>query len=245
MTTTDITLGGGATAATPGSLQIIDSDLFTLKWGDSTYNTERAQKMRYVLMPQAQWDQGVADHLAAHPTSLAVRRWIHRIQQERSEYASMQTCSRIPVDTPDSDEVDFRLWKEMIENPCQYGDDIVEWLDLDAKVMAGPKRWRAAAFWQVKEDEYTAKEWERVLGLLAKAAEQQRVWHEEALAKAFAHQSALATRIQAAWRGYATRTRQTWRDCALCLKHGICVEQVEDQHVCRSCWGEENPVEDD
>lgn len=218
--------------------------LFNLSWGDYVYNTERAQKMRYVLMPQAQWDQGVADHLAAHPNNLAVRRWIERMQKERSEYAAMQARPRIAVDMPDSDELTFRLWKEMQENPCQYGDDIVEWLDLDAQVWAGPKRWRAGAYLQQKEDEENAKHWVRVLGLLAKAAEHQQCWREEALAKAFARQNALATRIQAAWRGHATRTRQTWRDCALCLKHGICVEQVKGQHVCRCCWGETNVAED-
>lgn len=208
------------------------------------YTTERAQKMRYVQMPQAQWDQGVVDHLAAHPNNPAVRRWIERMQTERSEYAAMQAHPRIPVDMPDSDEVDFRVWKDMIENPCQYGDDIVEWLELDEAVCAGPKRWRAGAFWQRREDEENARQWARVLGLLAKAALQEQQWREEALAAAFAHQNVLATRIQAAWRGHAERTRQTWRDCALCLKHGTCVEQVDGLHVCRCCWGEANLVED-
>lgn len=219
--------------------------LFNLKWGDYMYNTEHAQKMRYVQMPQAQWDQGVADHLAAHPNNPVVRRWVERMTAERSEYAAMQARPRVPADMPDSDELTFRLWKEMQENPCQYGDDIVEWLDLDAQVWAGPKRWRAGAYLQRKEDEENAQHWKRVTNLLAKAAREEQTLREERLAKAFARQNELATRIQAAWRGYATRTRQTWRDCAMCLKHGICVEKVGEQHVCRCCWGEVNVVDDE
>lgn len=237
------TLGGGATAATPGR-SLCDPSLFNIKWGDFVYQREYAQKMHYILMPQEQWERGAADHLAAHPHNWAVHQWIARTQAARLEY-QRQASTRIVVERPDSAELEFRVWKDMVENPCQYGDDIVEWLDLDAKVMAGPKRWRAGAFWQVKEDEENAKHWERVLGLLAKAAEQQEQWRQEAIAAEVARENVLATRIQALWRGYSTRCAQPWRDCAKCLKHGICVEQVEGLHVCRCCWGEANPVEDE
>ena len=231
------TLGGGATAAAPGSSCILNPELFSLKWGDSVYERENAQKMHYIRMPQAQWEEGVAGHLEAHPHNYAVRQWIGRMAEQRAEYAR-QTSQRSSVETPDSDEVTFRVWKDMIEEPWKYGDDIVEWLELDAQVCAGPKRWRAAAFWQTKEDEHIAKEWQRVRGLLAREAAAQQ-------ARLVAVADMLATRIQAAWRGYSTRVKQTWRDCAHCLVHEICVEQVEGKHVCRCCYGEANPVEDD
>jgi hypothetical protein len=230
------------------------------------YEREYAQKMHYILMPQEQWESGAASHLAAHPRNWAVHQWIAKTQAARLEY-QQRASQRVVVEMPDADELTFRVWKDMIEEPCKYGDDIVEWLELDEAVMRGPKRWRAGAYWQKREDEYNAKEWQRVLGLLAKAAEQQQIWREEALARktaaaariqaawrayavrcweqAIVRENALATRIQALWRGYSTRVRQTWRDCAKCLKHGICVETLGDEHVCRCCWGEANPVEDD
>lgn len=241
MTYTHITLGGGAMNATPGSSQIINPIFFTLPWGDYFYETEQAQKMLYVQMPEAQWAQGVQDHLASHPTSLAVRRWIGRMEVARAGYAAMQASARIPATLSDSTEVDFRVWKDMIEEPWKYGDDIVEWLELDAKVCAGPKRWRTGAFWQEKEDEYVAKEWGRVQDLLAKAALQQQQWHEEALAVAEARRNHLATRIQALWRGYSTRCRQSWRDCSQCLTHGTCVESVNGEPACHECYDESTP----
>ena len=225
MASMSITLGGGATAATPGS-SLCDSSLFTLKWGDVAYEREYAQKMQYILMPQEQWERGAAGHLAAHPHNWTVHQWIARTQAARVEY-QRQASQRVVVEMPDSDELDFRVWKDMLEEPAKYGDDIVEWLDLDAKVMAGPKRWRAGAVWVRKDEEAAKKEAER------KVVEERKRQH------------ALATRIQALWRGYSTRCRQPWRDCAHCLTHGICVEQVDGEHVCRCCWGEANSVEDD
>jgi len=230
------------------------------------YERDHAQKMHYILMPQEQGERGAADHLAVHSRSWAVHQWIARTQAARLEY-QQRASQRVVVEMPDADELTFRVWKDMAEEPYKYGDDITEWLDLDDEVMRGPKRWRAGAFWQTKEDEYTAKEWQRVLGLLAKAANQQQIWREEAIArqnaaaariqaawrayvvrcweKAFERDTLLATRIQALWRGYSTRVRQTWRDCAKCLTHGTCVETVEEEHVCRCCWGEANLVEDE
>jgi hypothetical protein len=239
----EITLGGGATTATPGSYQIANPALFDLKWGDYMYQREHAQNMRYLEMPDDQWRQGVAGHLAAHPNNPAVRRWVAQMEAERTEH-KRRTSQRVSVEVPDSDELTLRVWKDMIENPCMYGDDIVEWLDLNEQVMRGPKRWRAGAYWQKRQDEEDAKEWKRVLGLLAKAAAQQEQWREEARIAKIAEANALATRIQAAWRGYSTRVKQVWRDCAHCLKHGICVETIGEEHVCRCCWGEANPVED-
>jgi len=201
--------------ATPGSSLLVNPSLFSLNWGNFVFEREYAQKMRYLEMSDDQWQQGVAGHLEAHPHNYAVRQWVARTEAARAE-RKRQTSQRITVETPDSDELTFRVWKDMIENPCMYGNDIVEWLTLDEEVMRGPKRWRAGAFWQIREDEETIKV-----------------------------ENAMATRIQAAWRGYSTRVTQVWRDCAHCLKHGICVEKIGDEHVCRCCWGEANPVEDD
>jgi len=244
MTIEHITLGGGATAAAPGSSLLMNPAVFSLNWGNYMFEREYAQKMHYIQMPQAQWEAGVAGHLAAQPHNYAVRQWVARVEAQRAEFQK-QTSQRVSVEVPDSDELDFRVWKDMIEEPYKYGDDIVEWLDLDAKVCAGPKRWRTGAVWQKREDAQNAKEWARVLDLLAKAAEKQEQWREEAFAAEVARENAMATRIQAVWRGYATRVKQVWRDCAHCLAHGICVETIGDEHVCRCCYGEANPVEDD
>jgi len=214
----NLPLGGGATAATAGRSQaqacLCDPALFSLKWGEHSYQRDYAQKMHYILMPQEQWERGAAGHLAAHPHNWAVHQWIARTQAARQEY-QQRASQRVVVEMPDAEELTFRVWKDMIEEPAKYGDDITEWLELDEAVMRGPKRWRAAAYWIRKAE-----------------AEEQKMRHGS------------ATRIQALWRGYSTRVRQTWRDCAKCLKHGICVEMLGDEHVCRCCWGEANPVED-
>lgn len=227
----NVPLGGGPIETTPGRSQaqacLCDPTLFNLKWGEYTYQREYAQKMHYILMPQAQWEKGAADHLAAHPHNWAVHQWIARTQAARLEY-QRQASNRVVVEMPDADELTLRVWKDMIENPCQYGDDITDWLVLDEEVMRGPKRWRAGAYWIRQAEEEAALE-------ARKAAEEERRMRH-----------VYATRIQALWRGYSTRVRQTWRDCAKCLAHGICVETLDgEHHVCRCCWGEANPVEDD
>ncbi len=221
----------------------MNPDIFSLNWGNFVFEREYAQKMRYLEMPDDQWRQGVAGHLEAHPHNYAVRQWVARTEAARAEHKK-QTSQRVTVETCDSDELDFRVWKDMVENPCMYGDDITEWLALDEKVRTGPKRWRVAAFWQKKQEEQDAKDWAHLLGLLAKAAKEQQRMYEEAIAAEIAHDNAMATRIQALWRGYSTRVKQVWRDCAKCLAHGICVETIGEEHVCRCCWGEANPVED-
>lgn len=209
-------LGGGVSTTAPGR-PFWNPALLNLKWGDTLYQRESAQKMRYISMPQEQWERGVASHLAAHPHNWTVHQWIAKTQAARLEHQA-RASQRIVVEMPDSDELTFRVWKDMIENPCQYGNDIVEWLDLDAQVMAGPKRWRAGAYWTQLEEADAEKESARL------AEEDRKRQHE------------LATRIQALWRGYSARCLQPWRDCAHCLTHGICVEQVNGQSVCRDCY---------
>lgn len=225
------TLGGGADATAPGRFQaqacLVCPSLFSVRWGDYYAEREQAQKMHYVHMPQEQWATGVVGHLEAHPRNWAVRRWIEKTEASRREYAAMQASPRTVAEVPDADERMFRLWTEMAEEPWKYGDDIVEWLDLNESVQAGPKRWRAGAFW-IRQEESEA---EREAAIYAE--EQRQV------------ESRAATRIQAIVRGYQTRCRQEWRDCSTCLTHGICVDQIGADYVCSECFDDVCGSEDE
>ncbi len=121
--------------------------------------------------------------------------------------------NRTPSPPPSSpvllseEQIDFRIWKDMVECPSKYGDDIVEWLDLNEKLEKSDLRWRIAAYWWNKEREIQTKK-----------------------------ENTAATKIQALFRGHRTRHTQLWRDCALCLQHTICpVELRYGLWVCREC----------
>lgn len=104
------------------------------------------------------------------------------------------------------EEIDFRIWKDMVDCPSRYGEDIVEWIELNEKLEASDIRWRLGAHWWNKEKEIQDEK-----------------------------EYVAATRIQAAFRGHRTRHRQVWRDCALCLQHTISPIHTDGLWTCREC----------
>jgi len=62
----------------------------------------------------------------------------------------------------------FNVWKDMAEEPWKYGDDIEDWLDLDAELQQAPGRWRLEAFWDAEEKRMA---YDRLMGMLRRAFE--------------------------------------------------------------------------
>ena len=123
----------------------------------------------------------------------------------------------VPAPAPTEFDTDFALWRDMVENPARYGDDIVEWLELNDSLEASPGRWRLGAFWI----EHAAKQ-------AAHAALLDGLSRSE-------EEHAAATAIQAAVRGHIVRTRLVIRDCSMCLAHRISPLQTEVGRMCQSC----------
>jgi len=131
---------------------------------------------------------------------------------------TVQVKERVFV-APESN--DFRLWRDMAEEPWKYGDDIGDWLDLDAELRAGPGRWRVDAYW-TKEQQ--AVDWANLEAKLWNA------WNEF-----LARKEMSVVRIQALVRGHLVRNRIPWRDCCMCLAHHISPVKTDVGFMCRQC----------
>lgn len=119
------------------------------------------------------------------------------------------------------EESSFALWKDMVEDPSKYGDDIEDWLALDDELRAGPGRWRIDAYWRREQQ---AVDWANLEHLL------QMAWH-----KFLTRKERFATRIQALWRGHSVRQRIPWRDCCMCLAHHTSPIEIDVGYMCRKC----------
>ena len=117
--------------------------------------------------------------------------------------------------------IGFAVWKDMVEEPWKYGDDIEDWLALDAELRAGSGRWRVDAFW-AKEQQ--AVDWAKLEALLWKA------WNEYLTRK-----ERRIVRIQALVRGHLVRNRMLWRDCCMCLAHRVSPIVTDVGFMCREC----------
>jgi hypothetical protein len=115
----------------------------------------------------------------------------------------------------------FAAWKDMTEEPWKYGDDIGDWMDLDAELSQAPGRWRLAAHWTDME---RRANWERLKYMLIDA------WTNYCNRK-----SRAATRIQALWRGHSVRSGLVWRDCCMCLAHTVSPIKTDVGFMCRMC----------
>ena len=157
-----------------------------------------------------------------------------------------------------ADDVDWSLWQDMVEDPAKYGDDIIQWLELDESLRAGPKRWRVDAFWLHKEQEKEAAlEKERAEQealqipykiLYSRVAKQaavkgMKMWLDRDIKNFLARIRNAATTIQAAVRGHLVRSSSPFLDCCMCLAHTVCPLQTDHGMMCRNC-AEQGPHED-
>lgn len=237
----------------------------TRSWYTITVEVEHHMKTRLLRMTAAEWrEEGTR----------IIRTWrgrdirecvayLNEIDRERKEYRTpraevVQVAPRVRSEF----DIDFAVWRDMVEEPWKFGGDIVEWLPLNAKLMTGPGRWRVAAYWVEKQAEEDAKEaalaapWRARYSALAKeaAVAGERAWirrdikrhvarfRAEAAARQ-AKQNAAVTRIAAAVRGHRVRTRMPFIHCSVCLSRRISPIKIGAGMMCRKC-AEEGAQED-
>lgn len=156
-------------------------------------------------------------------------------------------------------EMNFAVWRDMIEEPEKYGDDICEWLELDEKLTTGSGRWRLGAYWLRKEaavkraEEDAVREeakeqaaWRSIFAGIAKQAADagMKRWLARDVKKFVNRIRNAAVTIQAAVRGHQVRTKQPWRDCCMCLSHRVSPLKTDVGMMCRGC-AEQGPYEDE
>jgi hypothetical protein len=193
-----------------------------------------------------------------HPNRIAsTLAFVRKMDEMRAAPCVAPAPPCFPEAKTESD-VDWSVWKDMVEDPAKYGDDIIEWLDLDAKLRASPKAWRVAAYWLLKEQEVeedkkreeAAVEAARApyKALYAKVAKQaaakgMQAWINRDIKTFLARIHGAATKIQAAVRGYQTRSKLPFLNCCMCLAHRICPLESQVGMICRDC-GAQGPYED-
>jgi len=117
--------------------------------------------------------------------------------------------------------IGYSVWKDMIEEPWKYGDDIGDWLALDAELRGEEGRWRLDAYWGREQQRIN---WERLEAMLWKA------WNDY-----LARKEKAVVRIQSAVRGHLVRNRIPWRNCAMCLAHHVSPIRTTVGFMCRKC----------
>lgn len=190
-------------------------------WYDIIVAEEEQKTDRCVRMTASEWKEEQKRIIRSWTGDL--RHCINHLDEmdaRRAAAAHVPTAQ--PVVPLTEDELNWRVWKDMVEEPWKYGSDIGEWIELDEEVRRGPKRWRADAVW-----------WEKV----------REIQEQEAAA---------ATKIQALWRGHNLRFVMGPRfTCSHCLKHGVCPTEGVDglTWFCAECtgeiWGEHETGDDE
>jgi hypothetical protein len=149
-------------------------------------------------------------------------------------------------------DVEFALWKNMIEEPSRYGDDIADWLELNDKLSRGSGRWRLGAYWasiEVAQDAAEAElqaPWRNLFTRIAKQAADDcmRRWCERDVANFVARLRNAIVTIQSATRGHQTRSKQPFRDCCMCLSHCISPLETDVGRMCHGC-AQQGPYTDE
>ena len=224
-------------------------------WSDIVMEEEMRTEAHLLSLNEAEWKAERTRILKAWHTGdirLCLAQ-LERMDSLRASYAKSQARPK-PAAVPrqrSQFDVDFSLWKEMIEEPAKFGEDITEWLELDAKLSQGSGRWRLGAYWSQLQEEEDAKEaalaapWRKLYTQAATEAAlvcEQR-WIRRDIARIVGRIRNAVVTIQAAVRGHQTRSRLRIGDCCMCLSHRICPLLTDVGMMCREC-GEQGPYVD-
>lgn len=193
----------------------------TRRWYDIMVEEEQTNETKYLRMSPAEWKE--EGKRIIHNWNGDLRYCLNYLNEMDVKRAAVPVVAEPVLRLPKTEfELDFAIWRDMIENPAKYGDDIVEWLELDAKLASGSGRWRLSAFWCQKEEEAEYRKTQ---------AEQKR-------------KHIAATVIAAAVRGHQTRSKQTFRECCMCLSHRVCTLKTDVGMMCRGC-ANQGPYDDE
>ena len=198
---------------------MLASKFFNMNWCDIMAEQEQAQTNVHLRMSAAEWKEEAKRIIRSWPRGRDLREALTYLDRIDAARAAAPVAAPAPVVRRPRTEfdIDFAIWRDMVENPVQYGDDICEWLELNEKLTNGPGRWRLGAFW----DRYQA--------------EQEKVDAQRAAIEEGVRQDKAATVIAAAVRGHQARTRMPFRDCCMCLSHRISPLETDVGRMCRGC----------
>jgi hypothetical protein len=180
-------------------------------WYNIILEEESLREATLIGMSAAEWKEEAKRIIRTWRGDLrACNRYLNEIDRKRAQSLAAPVAPIVKTEF----DIDFAIWKDMINEPWKYGDDIIEWLELDEKLSSQSGRWRLGAFWNQKEEEEKRKQ-----------AERERIVRE--------NHAAIA--IQAIVRGHMTRTQQPFRDCYLCLSHRTAPYSLQNEMICRPC----------
>jgi hypothetical protein len=200
---------------------------YSRSWYDIMAEEEKAQETRLLRMSAAEWkDEGRRMLRGWRGDIRLCVRYLDEVDRKRAAFAAprppVAPVARVPRSKFD---IDFALWRDMVDEPAKYGDDIIEWLALDEALSKGEGRWRLGAYWHEKDAQEAEAE---------KARQANEVFQKRMEA---------ATVIAAAVRGYQTRNSQPFLDCCMCLSHCISPLKTDVGMMCRAC-AEQGPYTD-
>ena len=171
-------------------------------WGDMMLDEDR----KVLTMTNADWWVYLREYINTYQPRRDVIKamiWVDKVDKMR---ARLQCCTDVCRALPDPEEDMYRLWLNMVSEPEKYGDDIVDVLEMEKKLMLTSKRWRVAAYWS--RAQYALND---------------------------AEEEAQATKIQAAWRGHQVRDTQEKLNCGFCLARKISPCYYNGNWICYDC----------
>ena len=231
---------------------MISSTTTTVSWSTVCETEEDRIRQRILRLSPDAWRSEVTQMMRrTHPNQLLKTLAFVREMDVLRAAPCVAPASPFQKEPRTSEEVDWNLWQDMVEDPAKYGDDIVEWLELDEKLRAGPKRWRVAAYWLCKEQEKVAKEealrapYKELYSEIAKeaAAKGMQQWLRRDVARFTTRLRNAVVTIQAAVRGHLVRSNSPFLNCCMCLAHTVCPLETDHGMMCRAC-AEQGPHED-
>lgn len=182
----------------------------TLNWFDNMAGMEEAETTRVLRMTAEEWKEEGKRLILAQRGKGDLRPVLNFLMAMDELRAAARPTQTTALRVRTEFDRDFAIWRDMIDEPAKYGDDICDWLALNETLMAGPGRWRLGAYWCEKQAEQDA------------ADANARIYDAAVL-------------IQAAVRGHMARNAQPFRDCCMCLSHRICPLKTDVGMMCRGC----------
>ena len=163
----------------------------------------------YTEMEEADWDEFKNElYVTTKGSLLGVIGWVEHISKMRA----LKSAPKREMEDKPAYWSEFRMWLDMVNEPEKYGDDIIEFTELDTKLAASQGRWRLHAEWLKKDAELKASE------VLEKEKD-------------------AAVMMQALFRGHQARIHMGERlNCGMCLKHQPCFNMNNGTWMCDACF---------
>lgn len=136
----------GTTAMINTDLSIYLREATNMSWGNLVGDFED----KYLTMWEGDWHQVATEHIKTSSFPPAAIAWVKMIERDR------ESCARdrapFPMEHNKPDPINFSLWKDMVDEPWKYGDEIFEVLDLEDRLMrAARTRQRVLDYWHDKD----------------------------------------------------------------------------------------------